>query len=204
MTESTERADVQAAWLVSFQSVVWTVLASCIAITLGIASDSAVLVAFGAIGFVDALGSVALVYHFRHALKHDTLSERLERIAHRVVIIGLFCVGIAAVIAGVVRLIGGDKTESSVPGTVLAGISLVVLVVLSRRKQSLGGRVGSPALVSDGQLSGVGALQAGVTLFGTAAARLLGWDWADAIAAGLVGLVAISVAAATVRSARKQ
>ena len=34
-------------------------------------------------------------------------------------------------------------------------------------------------------------MQAGVTLFGTAAALVLGWDWADAVAASVVGLVAI-------------
>jgi hypothetical protein len=53
----------------SLVSVVWTVIASSVAIALGITGNSAVLVAFGAIGFVDALGSVALVYHFRHALR---------------------------------------------------------------------------------------------------------------------------------------
>ena len=201
-TEPPDRAEVRAAWLVSLQSAVWTIAASCVAVALGIANDSAVLVAFGAIGFVDALGSIALVYHFRHALRHDALSERLERIAHRVVVTGLFTVGIAAVVVGIARLVGGDAAESTNAGTALAAVSLLVLVALSLRKQSLARRVGSDALLADGRLSGVGALQAGVTLFGTAAARLLGWDWADAVAAGLVGLVAISVAVATTRAAR--
>jgi divalent metal cation (Fe/Co/Zn/Cd) transporter len=187
---------------VSLQSVVWSVLASTVAIALGITSDSAVLVAFGAIGFVDAAGSVALTYHFRHALRHDALSERLERIAHLVVVTGLFAVGTAAVVVGVVRLVTGATSESSAPGTALAAISLVVLAGLSARKQRLGRRVGSAALLADGRLSGVGALQAGVTLFGTLAALALGWDWADAVAAGLVGLVAISIGVVTVRAAR--
>jgi divalent metal cation (Fe/Co/Zn/Cd) transporter len=199
---SPERADVRAAWLVSLQSVGWTVCASTIAIGLGVASESAVLCAFGAIGFVDALGSAALVYHFRHTLRHDVVSERLEQIAHNVVIVGLFLVGIAAVLVGAFRLIAETKSGSSNAGTALAAISLVALVFLSLRKQSLAKRVGSPALLSDGHLSGLGALQAGVTLFGTAAARWFGWNWADALAAGLVGFVAISVAIASIRAAR--
>ena len=40
-------------------------------------------------------------------------------------------------------------------------------------------------------------MQAGVTLFGTAAARWLDWSWADASAASIVGLVAIAVAVVT-------
>jgi divalent metal cation (Fe/Co/Zn/Cd) transporter len=188
------RNPVRSAWLVSVQSVVWTVAASSVAIALGIASDSAVLVAFGAIGFVDALGSVALVYHFRHTLRHDESSERLENIAHRVVVMGLFVVGAGAVITGIVRLLAGSAGGSSGAGTALAAIALVVLLGLSARKQSLARRVGSDALRADGRLSGVGAMQAGVTLFGTAAARALDWNWADAFAATLVGLVAIGVA----------
>ena len=133
------------------------------------------------------------MYHFRHTLRHDALSERLERLAHLVVVTGLFVVGSAAVVVGVVRLVTDATSESSGPGTALAAIFLVVLAGLSARKQKLGRRVGSPALLADGRLSGVGAMQAGVTLFGTGAALALGWDWADAVAAGLVGLVAISI-----------
>jgi len=189
------RNPVRAAWLVSLLSVVWTVVASSVAIGLGITGDSAVLVAFGAIGFVDALGSVALVYHFRHTLRHDEASERLENIAHRVVVIGLFVVGSGAVVTGIGRLLARSTGDSSAAGTALAAISLVALTGLSARKQSLARRVRSDALRADGRLSGVGAMQAGVTLFGTAAARSLHWNWADALAATLVGLVAIGVAA---------
>ena len=196
------RNPVRSAWLVSLVSVVWTVAASSVAIGLGIADSSAVLVAFGAIGFVDALGSVALVYHFRHALRHDELSERLENIAHRVVVTGLFVVGAGAVIVGIARLVAGSTGGSSGAGTALAAISLVVLTVLSAQKQRLARLVGSDALLADGRLSGVGAMQAGVTLFGTAAASTLHWDWADALAAIVVGLVAIGVAVDALRPRR--
>jgi divalent metal cation (Fe/Co/Zn/Cd) transporter len=193
---------VRSAWLVSCISVVWTVIASAIAIGLGITGPSAVLVAFGAIGFVDALGSIALVYHFRHALKHDQISERLENVAHRIVLIGLFVVGAGAVVLGVVRLIAEATSDRSNAGTVLAAVSLVALIALSARKQTLARAVGSDALLADGRLSAVGAMQAGVTLFGTAAAVALHWDWADAVAATVVGLVAIGVAIRTGRSHR--
>jgi divalent metal cation (Fe/Co/Zn/Cd) transporter len=198
------RDQVRSAWIVSLVSVVWTVAASSVAIALGIAGDSAVLVAFGAIGLVDALGSVALVYHFRHALRHDALSERLENVAHRVVVTGLFVVGAGAVIVGFVRLIVGSTGGSSNAGTALAAISLVALVVLSLRKQLLARLVGSDALLADGRLSGVGAMQAAVTLFGTAAASWFSWNWADALAASLVGLVAIGVALEALARQRRE
>jgi divalent metal cation (Fe/Co/Zn/Cd) transporter len=192
-----QSAHVRSAWLVSLQSAIWTVTTSVVAIALGVTSNSAVLGAFGAIGFVDALGSVTLTYHFRHALRRDALSERLESVAHRVVVVGLFVVGLGAAAVGVARLVAGSPGGSSGAGTTLAAISLVALVGLSARKRVLARHVGSAALLADGRLSAVGAMQAGVTLFGTAAARWLDWNWADASAASIVGLVAIAVAVVT-------
>jgi divalent metal cation (Fe/Co/Zn/Cd) transporter len=187
------RNHMRAAWLISLQTVIWTVIASCLALSLGVASGSAALAAFGAIGFIDALGSIALVYHFRHGLRHDALSDRLESIAHRVVLVGLLAVGLGAIVGGIIRLIAGQGGSSNA-GSVLAAVSLVMLSVLSARKISLARLVSSPALLADGRLSGVGAMQAAVTLFGTAMTRWLGWHWADAVAAALVGAVAITVA----------
>ncbi len=92
------RPHVNSALVVSVQSVAWTVAASSAAVALGIQTGTAVLVAFGAIGIVDAIGSIALVYHFHHGMRHDELSEELERLAHSVVLVGLFLVGCAAII----------------------------------------------------------------------------------------------------------
>ena len=196
--EGTPADDVQAAYRVSLVSVVWTVGAGGLAIALGVAGHSAVLVAFGAIGFVDAAGSVALAYHFHHAIRHDAFAEHLERLAHRVVVAGLFLVGLGAVVVGSVRLATGAHADDSFAGTLLAAVSLVVLAALSTRKQKVARRVGSPALLADGRLSAIGAAQAAVALFGTAA-RGFGWSWADAMAATIVGLVAMTTAIVTRR-----
>jgi divalent metal cation (Fe/Co/Zn/Cd) transporter len=70
------------------------------------------------------------------------------------------------------------------------------LVVLSARKQQIARRIGSGALLADGRLSAVGAAQAAVALFGTAAGDL-GWESADALAATIVGVVAMATAVVT-------
>lgn len=197
--ESSDRAAVRAAWAVSLQSVAWTLIAGTGAIAIGVASGSAVLTAFGAIGLVDAVGSAALVHHFRHGLRHAELTDRLERLAHRVVIVGLVTVGAGALVAGGVRLAGERAIESSAYGTWLAAASLIVLITLSRRKRRLAVDVASPALRSDGHLSAVGAAQASVTLAG-AVTTMIGWRWADPAAAMAVGAVAVAVGVQTWRA----
>ena len=190
---------VRAAAIVSVQSVLWTLVTGCSAIVIGMKHGSAALVAFGSVGFVDAVGSAALVHHFRHGLRHEVLDDHLERIAHRIVIVGLLAVGFGAIITGGLRLAGDHAIEASGVGSVLAAASLVVLVALSRRKHRLAIRVASPALRSDGHLSAVGAAQAAVTLAGVVTATM-GWRWADPAAAISVGSVAATVGVLTWRA----
>jgi divalent metal cation (Fe/Co/Zn/Cd) transporter len=182
-----------AARRVSELAVVWTLSASTLAVVLGIADASVALVAFGAVGYVDAAGSIALVHHFRHGLRTDALEDRFERRAHYVVAIGLMSVGSAAFIVGTVRLVQGGESEPSVASIVLAAVSLVVLAALSARKIWVGRRVPSAALVADGHLSAIGALQALVTLIGVSVAG------ADSLAAMVVGVVAVTLGASSLR-----
>jgi divalent metal cation (Fe/Co/Zn/Cd) transporter len=194
------RHDVLAALWISVVSVAWSLLSSALAIDIGLRSHQLVLVAFGAVGVVDAVGSVALTYHFRHALRHDQLSERFESVAHRVVLVGLASVGSAAVAIGVVRLSSGGSGGSSNAGVVLAGLSFVILLVLSSQKQRIARRVESSALRSDGHLSGVGATFAAITLAGTGLERWLGWRWTDATATVILGVIAVWLAVTTWRT----
>lgn len=193
---------MEAAWLVSVQSVVWTAVASSLAVVLGVAGHTVVLIALGAIGYIDGIGSVALAYHFHHARRHDALSERLERLAHRIVVVGLLSVGLGTIGVSLGRLITGTSGDASIAGTALAASSLVVLTGLAARKRSLARRVSSGALLTDSHLSGVGALQAGVALAGAATTRWFGWHWADAAAALVVGAVAVILAISTLRAVR--
>jgi divalent metal cation (Fe/Co/Zn/Cd) transporter len=173
-------------------SLVWTVVTSAAAIDIGVSRSSLVLIAFGATGVLDALGSAALVLHFRHALLND-VSERLERIALQVITIGLIVVGAVTAAASVLRLAGVAHTETAPEGIVLAAGSAVVLAGLGARKRRVGASIPSGALVADGWVSTIGALLALVTVAGTAVNAALSWAWTDPAAALVVGVGAIGM-----------
>ncbi len=199
MGDGMNRPHVHAALRVSMLSLVWTLVSSVFAIIIGIRSRTSVLVAFGAVGVVDAIGSATLTYHFLRGLQHGRLSERLEGLSHRIVLIGLLVVGSAAVLGGVIRLVLNSSRGSSDAGVVLAGVSFVVLLVLSGKKLQVARRISSEALRSDGHLSAVGAMLAAVTLVGTIVERWLGWNWADAAATIVLGTIAVWLSISTWR-----
>jgi divalent metal cation (Fe/Co/Zn/Cd) transporter len=169
----------------------WTVMSSSASIAIGVVQNSLVLVAFGLTGVLDSAGSAVLVAHFRHALHHEAFSERHERLALRVVTIGLVVVGVLTAAESGRRLVGSVHGESVPAGVALAAASVLVLTFLSSRKRRLASAVDSRALLADGWLSATGALLGVVTVLGAGLASAFDWWWLDPIAAAVVACGAI-------------
>jgi divalent metal cation (Fe/Co/Zn/Cd) transporter len=176
---------------ISVVSVIWTVAAGATAVAIGVAGGSLVLAAFGAIGLLDGAGSATLVVHFRHALRHEAISERRERIALLVITIGMVVVGVATAADSAYRLAERAGADSLPPGIVLAGVSVAVLARLAVRKRQIARLIPSHALHADGWLSATGAVLALFTVVGTGLNAAFGWWWLDPAAATVVASGAI-------------
>lgn len=191
---------IRAGLVASVGSIVWTATTSAIAIVIGLMSASVVLVAFGAVGTFDMIGSITLVVHFRHALTHDEVSERHERLAHLVVATGMLIVGLATCVASVIRLAAGAHTSESVVGVVVSAASIAALGGLGIWKLLIGRRIPSAALRTDGMLSLTGCGTAACAVAGLALNDAFGWSWVDPVAAMCVAVTALAVAITSLRS----
>lgn len=186
-------ANLRAGLRVSTASVVWTLASGVAAVVLGATSGSLVLVVFGFIGLLDAAGSSALVVHFRHARRHEAMSERHERLALRVVTVGMVVVGVSTAALSLRRLVEGSASEAVPVGVAIAAMSVLILTALAVRKHRIARLIPSRALRADGWLSANGAVLALVTVAGTALTGAFGWWWVDPFAATAVAAGAIAV-----------
>src|SRR4051794_30001379 len=126
----------------SIASVAWTAVASSVAIVGGIAAHSLLLVVFGAVGVLDAAGSMVLAFHFRHALHHERISERRERQALVAIAAGMALIALATTVQSVQRLVTSEHgTDFSVVGTAVAAVSIPALAVLAAGKHRLPARI---------------------------------------------------------------
>ena len=178
---------------VSQASFAWTVTAGTGAVAIGAIGDSLALIAFGLIGLLDGIGSGSLIIHFRHSQRHEGISERHERLALLVITIGMATIGIATIADSAYRLDTHATSDPLLLGIVLAGVSVLILVILAVSKHRIAPRVPSHALHADGWVSAMGAVFALLALVGTALDAGLGWWWIDplaaiAVACGAVGL----------------
>ena len=183
--------------LVSVASIAWTTLASTVEIVLGLQHHVLTLVVFGLAGTLDAVGSAALVVHFRHALRHDELAEQHERRATIIVSVGLMVLGAITVIESVRRLTSGHVGTSTGLGVAVAAAAIVVLATLASIKVRVAREVGSHALEADGYLSASGALLAAVAVVGATLGTHL--SWVDPVAALVIALGAGGVGVAFMR-----
>src|SRR6478609_4097679 len=116
MPAASPTANLRSGVRISTLSIAWTVAASTVAVIAGVSASSLVLIAFGCTGLLDAAGSTALVVHFRHALKHETFSERHEHIAFLVVTGGLVVVALTTMVESVSRLLTKTQGEQTLVG----------------------------------------------------------------------------------------
>ena len=172
---------IQIEWL----SAVWMVIEALVALFAGILSHSIALIAFGADSVIELVAGGALLFRlYVEANGGDSERvEKAERAASWIVGIALLALAAYIVVSSAVSLLTQAHPEATTLGIGIAVASSILMPLLATGKKRIGRRIGSKALVSDGACSMVCAYMSWILLVGVAATSLLGWWWADSVAA---------------------
>jgi cation diffusion facilitator family transporter len=179
--------------LLEYLTVGWNLLEGFIAIGAGLASGSVALVAFGVDSFVETISGVVLIWRLGSEQRGGLDAEHLERLERRAeILVGVAFFLLAAYVAfeSLRTLIATEVPEASPVGIVLTAVSIVVMLWLARAKRQTGEALGSRALIADSKQTRACWYLSAVALTGLALNALLGWWWADPVAAlVIVGLL---------------
>ena len=163
-------------------TVIWNAVEGLVAVVAGLIAGSISLVGFGIDSFIEVTsGSVLLWRMSVDANVRDR--ERNEKRALRIV--GL-CFSLLAVYIGFES--GSDlwfrrAPEHSIPGIVLACLSLVVMPLLSRSKRTVGHALNSAAMQADAKQTQFCTYLSAILLLGLVLNAVFGLWWADPAAA---------------------
>lgn len=163
-------------------TIAWNTLEGLVAVIAGFVAGSISLVGFGIDSFIEVTSGAALLW--RMSVDADVeRRERNERFALRIV--GLCFIALAAYIAyeAIRDLIQRQPPEHSIPGIVLACVSLVVMPLLSRAKRKVGASLGSAAMNADARQTDFCVYLSTILLGGLLLNALFGLWWADPVAA---------------------
>ena len=170
----------------AWATIAWNSIEAVVAIASGAEAGSIALVGFGLNSIVEVGSAVVVVWQFSGA--HLEREQRALKL-----IAGSFFV-FAAFVAGqaVWDLVARSEPAESVPGIVLAALSLVVMPVLAVAKRRVGRRMSSRTVVADSGQTMLCSYLSAVLLLGLVANATIGWWWADPIAALIIAVLAVS------------
>lgn len=172
--------------LVAGIAIGYNVIEAAIALTAGTIASSAALFGFGLDSVVEVASAAAVSWQFS---RRDP--ERYERITLRVIAIAFFA--LAAYVTGdaLVSLFGDRSPEHSSVGIVLASVSVIVMPFLSWFERRAGRELGSASAVADSKQTLLCTYLSAALLIGLVLNSVLGWAWADSIAALVIAGVAV-------------
>jgi len=172
-----------------YLSLGWNGIAGTTAVVIGLSTASSALLGFGLDVAIDSLASLLLVWRFWQEVRGHSSSAQLEQQATRSVGVTLLAAGCYLAAQAAHALLTHAASGTSTVGVSLAILSLCLLPPLAYGKIRLASQLSSGALRGDGVLTAVGACLAAVTLLGLLVNTLLGWWWADPLAALLITAV---------------
>ncbi|WBU37584.1 cation transporter [Homoserinibacter sp. YIM 151385] len=167
-------------------TITWNVVEAVVALSAGAAASSAALIGFGLDSIVEVLSAAAVAWQFA-----APDPERRERTALRVIAISFF--GLAAYVSvdAVLGLLGLREPASSPVGIGLAALSLLIMPLVSWFERRTGRELGSASAIADSKQTLICTYLSAAVLVGLLANALLGWGWADAVAALAIAAFAV-------------
>lgn len=162
-----------------YLTVVWNLLEAAWAIGAGLWAGSIALVGFGVDSLIETSSGVILLWRLRDGGR----GEAREKTALRLV--GWSFLALAAYVAydAVHALVFREPPDESLPGIVLAALSLAVMPLLARAKRRVAAGLQSRAMHADSRQTDICAYLSAILLGGLGLNALLGWWWADPVAA---------------------
>jgi divalent metal cation (Fe/Co/Zn/Cd) transporter len=158
----------------------WHLVEFAIAVGAGIAAGSVALIGFGIDSLIELAAGGVVIWLFKGG---RGASGPAERRAQQLIAAsyGLLVVYIA--VESVRQLFGTHHPEVSWVGIALAAITAPTMPLLARAKRNVGRKLNSSATVSEASQNMICAYLSVALLVGLVANALLGWWWADPLAA---------------------
>ena len=165
-----------------FFTIAWNSLEGLVAVVAGAFAGSVSLVGFGIDSFIEVTSGIVLLW--RMAADADVQRrERNEKLSLRIVGVCFFALAVYVGYESISDLVSRKAPEHSVPGILLACVSLMVMPLLSRAKKKVAKELGSAAMHADAKQTDFCVYLSAILFIGLLLNAGLGWWWADPAAA---------------------
>ena len=186
MTEATAAIDRTALvrrglWL-NYATIGYNALEAIVSIVAGLVAGSVALVGFGLDSIIEVTAAVAAQWRLRADLD-PRRREQVEGVTLRVIGWSFLALAAYVFIDASKTLWSNERPERSIAGNVILAASVVIMPLLARAKRGVARQLSSRALEADAMQTSLCAYLSAIALAGVALNALVGWWWADPVAA---------------------
>lgn len=172
--------------LLEYFTVAYNVVEAVAAIAFGKIANSIALIGFGLDSIMESLSGIVLIWRLhKHGKISEEEEEKVERKAMKFVAATFFILGAYVLYQSLKKLVTREIPDPSLPGIILAVVSIIVMPFLGFQKMKTGQQIKSQALIADAKETFACALLSIALLLGLSFNYVLGVWQADAVA-GLV------------------
>jgi divalent metal cation (Fe/Co/Zn/Cd) transporter len=170
-------------------TITYNVIEAAVALTAGTIASSSALIGFGLDSVIEVSSAAAVAWQF--SARDHAVREAREKTTLRIIAVSFLTLAAYVTIDALRALTGTGEAERSLPGIVIAAVSLAVMPFLSAAQRRTGHELGSASAVADSKQTLLCTYLSAVLLVGLALNATLGWSWADPIAALAIAAIAV-------------
>jgi divalent metal cation (Fe/Co/Zn/Cd) transporter len=170
----------------AYASAGYNLLEGVVAVLAGASATSVALLGFGLDSFIEVSSALVVIWQFR-----SHVPEARERLAMRGIAVSFFALAAWIVVDAGRSLVVGDRAGPSPLGIGIAAASVVVMPLLVWAKRRTGRELGSATVVADSMQTLLCTWLSAAVLAGLLLNAVLGWWWADPVAALVIAVVAV-------------
>jgi len=138
------------ALLLSIVTIAYNLAEGVISIYFGIDDDTLSLLGFGSDSFVEVISGVGIA-HMVLRMKYAEVVQRdkFERQALRITGTAFYLLTLGILIGAAINVINKSQPETTLPGLIISGISILTMFFLMRYKLFIGKKLNSEAIIAD-------------------------------------------------------
>jgi hypothetical protein len=181
----------QAIWLALF-TIAYNLAEGLVSIYFGIQDEALTLFGFGSDSFIEVMsgiGILAMVLRIRHGREGER--PRFERAALRVTGTAFYLLAAGLGFSAAYNLVSARKPDTSLPGLVIAIVSIAIMWVLVNAKRRVGRALHSPPILADANCTLACIYMSLVLLASSLLFQITSFGFADSL--GAVGLIYFSL-----------
>lgn len=145
-----EKSKIKLAFVLSLITIFYNIAEGLISVYFGVSDDALALLGFGVDSFVEVISGIGIA-HMILRMKYSKVETRdtFEKTALRITGTAFYFLTFGLIAGSVLNIINDVKPESTLPGIIIASISILTMYWLMTSKLKIGKALNSDAIIAD-------------------------------------------------------